>query len=65
MKTRLTIILLLLIAFTVNAQQVSLIKDVYTGSSSSNPEYFYKASDNKIYFFAINPATFNRALYIT
>ncbi len=65
MKTKLTIILLVLAAFTVNAQQVSLVKDIYTGSSSSNPEYFYKASDNKIYFFAVNPATFNRGLYVT
>lgn len=65
MKTKLTIILFLLCAFTVKAQQVSLIKDIYTGSSSSNPEYFYKASDNKIYFFAINSATFNRGLFVT
>lgn len=65
MKTKLTIILLVLAAFTVKAQQVSLVKDIYTGSSSSNPEYFYKASDNKIYFFAVNPATFNRGLYVT
>lgn len=65
MKSKLTIILFLLVTFKVNAQQVSLVKDIRNGVSSSNPEYFYKATDNKIYFFAINPSTSSRALYVT
>ncbi len=65
MRNLTTIIFLMLVSFNIKAQQVSLVKDIRTGVSSSNPEYFYKAADNKIYFFAINPASSFRALYVT
>jgi hypothetical protein len=54
-----------IIAINSNAQSIKLISDLKTGSGSSNPEYFFKATDNKVYFFAINPLTDNRALYVT
>ena len=65
MKLLINLLFVCLISFKAYAQQITLVKDIRTGSSSSNPEYFYKASDNKIYFFAINPVSSFRALYVT
>lgn len=65
MKSLINLLLVCFLSMEVYAQQITLVKDIRTGTSSSNPEFFYKAADNKIYFFAINPVSSFRALYVT
>lgn len=47
------------------SQNFVRVKDIYPGVSSSMPQYFFRATENKVYFFAASPNSAGFSLYVT